>query len=249
MAAAIMLCISHGIYKYRLPVGKEWRQVAVYGLLNITIYLGCYVIAMQTLTAGIGSLAIATNPVFISFISVFFLKKKLRAPLILALIICTAGVLCAAWPLFEQAHVTTRGLLIVVFSMMSYSVAAVYFSISKWSNLHLFTINGWQTLIGGTLLLPFTWYHYSEVANHFDSRFWIAVTWLAVPVSIVAVLLWLWLLKADSMKAGLWLFLCPVFGYIIAAIIMNDSISMYTLVGVLLVMIGLVLSQQNIWAK
>jgi drug/metabolite transporter (DMT)-like permease len=204
---------------------------------------------MQTLTAGIGALAIATNPVFISFISVFFLKKKLTAPLILALIICTAGVLCAAWPLFDQAQVTTRGLLIIVFSMLSYSVAAVYFSTAKWNNLHLFTINGWQTFIGGVLLLPFTWFYYSGTDNHFDTRFWAAVTWLAVPVSIAGALLWLWLLKADSIKAGMWLFLCPVFGFIIAAIIMNDTISIYTLAGILLVMIGLLLSQQNIWAK
>jgi len=46
--------------------------LAVYGLLNISIYLGMYVIAMQTITAGIGSLAVASNPVFISFLSVFF---------------------------------------------------------------------------------------------------------------------------------------------------------------------------------
>ncbi len=170
-------------------------------------------------------------------------------PLIFSLVICTAGVLCAAWPLFEQAQVTTRGLLIVVFSMLSYSVAAVYFSSARWNNLHLFTINGWQTFIGGLLLVPFTWYYYSGVANHFDLKFWAAVTWLAVPVSIVAVLLWLRLLKTDSIKAGMWLFLCPVFGYMIAAVIMKDTITMYTLVGVLLVMIGLLMSQQNIWAK
>ncbi len=244
-----MLFISHGIYKHRLPVGKEWKQVAVYGLLNITIYLGSYIVAMQTLTAGIGALAIGTNPVFISFLSVFFLKKKLTMPVILALFICTVGVLCAAWPLFEQAQVTARGLLILVFSMLSYSVSAVYFTTSKWNSLHLFTINGWQTFIGGILLLPFTWYYFTSMNNHFDTKFWVAVLWLAIPVSIVAVLIWLWLLKADSVKAGMWLFLCPLFGFIIAALIMNDSISVYTIVGVMLVMIGLFLSQQNIWAK
>ena len=155
-AAVIMLFIAHVLQKQRLPAGKEWQQIAIYGLLNITIYLGCYVIAMQTVTAGIGALAVATNPVFISFLSVFFLKKKLSLPVIISIIICTAGVVCAAWPLFEGAEVTTKGLLILLFSMLSYSVAAIYFSSGQWNGLSLFTINGWQTLLGGLFLLPFT---------------------------------------------------------------------------------------------
>ena len=68
IAAIIMLLIAHGIQKNRLPRPQEWKQIAVYGLLNITIYLGLYVVAMQTITAGIGALAVATNPVFISFL-------------------------------------------------------------------------------------------------------------------------------------------------------------------------------------
>src|SRR5690606_22097963 len=153
LGAVIMLFIAHGIKRFRLPQRTEWKQIAVYGLLNITIYLGLYVIAMQTVSAGIGSLAIATNPVYISFLSVFFLKKELSGAVILAIIICMIGVVFAAWPLFEDATVTTSGLLILLFSMLSYSVGAIYFSSKHWDGLSLFTINGWQTLLGGLFLL------------------------------------------------------------------------------------------------
>ena len=244
-AAAIMLLIAHVFQKKRLPAGKEWKQIAIYGLLNITIYLGCYVIAMQTVTAGIGALAVATNPVFISFISVFFLKKKLTGPLIISIIVCTAGVICAAWPLFENAEVTTKGLLILLFSMLSYSVAAIYFSSRQWNGLSLFAINGWQTLLGGLFLLPFTLIFYKASANHFDKTFWLAVGWLAIPVSIFAVQLWLWLLQVNAVRAGLWLFLCPLFGFTFAAWWMRDAISVYTIAGVLLVIAGLGLSKIN----
>lgn len=243
MAAAIMLVIAHLLRAQRLPRGREWKQVAIYGALNITIYLGCYVVAMQTVTAGIGALAVATNPVFISFLSVFFLKKRLTGAVILSIIICTGGVVCAAWPLFGDAAVTTRGLLILLFSMISYSAAAIYFSAKEWNGLSLFTINGWQTLLGGLFLLPFTLFFYKEGANHFDQTFWAAAGWLAIPVSIFAVQLWLWLLRADTVRAGLWLFLCPVFGFIFAAWWMKDKISIYTVTGVLLVTAGLLMSK------
>ena len=245
VASAIMLFLSHAVSRHRLPSGKEWMQLTVYGLLNITIYLGCYVIAMQTVTAGIGALAVATNPVFISFLSVFFLHKKLTTSILLALIICTAGVVCAAWPLFSAAVVTTQGLLILLFSMLSYSVGAIYFSAKEWSGLHLFTINGWQTLIGGVLLLPVALCFYKGEANHFDKTFWTSVLWLAIPVSIVAVQLWLWLLQTNAIKAGLWLFLCPLFGFVFAAWLTKDRISLYTFIGVALVIAGLLISQKE----
>jgi probable blue pigment (indigoidine) exporter len=245
LAAAIMLFIAHIIKRQRFPVGKEWTQIAIYGLLNITIYLGCYVIAMQTITAGIGSLAVATNPVIISFLSVFFLKKKLTLSLILSLLVCSAGVVCAAWPLFGSASVTTNGLLILFFSMFSYSIAAIYFSSKNWNGLSLFTINGWQTFLGGLFLLPVMLFFYKGEQNQYTTTFWLSVAWLAIPVSIIAVQLWLWLLNINPVRAGLWLFLCPLFGFIFAAWWMNDEISVFTLIGVALVIAGLLLSKIN----
>lgn len=244
VAAFIMLIYSHFIKHYALPKGKQWRAIAIYGLLNITIYLGCYVVAMMEVTASIGALATATNPVFISLMSVFFLKKKLSPNIILSLVICMAGVVCAAWPLLGYATVTLKGLLILLVSMVSYSLGAIYVSRQKWNNLPLITINGWQTLIGGTLLLPFCIYFYSEEQNTFNFEFWSGVIWLAVPVSIFAAQLWLWLLKTNPVKAGFWLFLCPLFGALIAAWLLNEAITIFMLAGIVLVIIGLLFARK-----
>lgn len=240
-----MLLFAHVLSKQDLPKGKEWGQILIYGLLNITIYLGCYVIAMQHVTAGVGALAIATNPLFISFSSLFFLKKKLKSEVFVALLLGTLGVLIASWPLLKDASVTIPGLILLLFSMISYSVGAIYFSVKKWNNLSIVTINGWQTMIGGIFLLPFTLYEFRIKSNHFDLKFWGGTLWLAIFVSIFAIQLWLWLLKKNAVKAGLWLFLCPTFGFAIASVILNDVISGYTVVGVVLVMIGLFLSQRE----
>ncbi len=243
MAALIMLLIAHLLMREKLPSGKQWQQIAIYGLLNITIYLGLYVVAMKTVSAGIGSLSTAINPVFMSVMSVFFLNKKLTATIILALLICSAGVVCAAWPLFGEAYVTPGGLVILFFSMLSYSIAAIYFSSKKWDGLHLFTINGWQTLLGGIFLLPITLFYYQPDLNHFNQSFWQSVGWLAIPVSIVAVQIWLWLLKTDAVRAGLWLFLCPVFGFAYASWLLKEPLGIYTIIGVVLVLVGLLLSR------
>lgn len=249
VAGAIMLFLAHISRRQKLPQGVEWKQIIIYGMLNITIYLGCYVVAMQNVTAGVGALAIATNPLFISFSSLFFLKKKLKPDVFIALFLGTAGVVCASWPLLHNASVTISGLALLLFSMVSYSMGAIYFAAKKWNNLSILTINGWQTTIGGLLLLPFTIFEYKSTQNHYDLQFWGGTVWLAIFVSIFAIQLWLWLLQKNTVKAGLWLFLCPVFGFAIAAPVLHDPISGYTVVGVMLVMIGLFLSQREAKVK
>ncbi len=245
LAAVLMLAYAHLIKRYRLPKGREWLQIAVYGTLNIAVYLGLYVIAMQEVTAGIGALAVAVNPVIMSVMAVFLLGKKLESKIILSLFICLAGVFCTAWPLLGHAVVTTRGLTILLASMFSYSLAAIYFSSKKWDGLNLFTINGWQTLIGGLVLLPFLIAFYDPAKNNFNASFWLSVSWLAIPVSIGAVQLWLWLTRSDTIKAGLWLFLCPLFGFTIAALLVGERVGIYTIGGIILVLAGLFVSRQG----
>lgn len=245
IAGFIMLFLSHAILKNRLPQRNEWKQLAVYGLLNISIYLGLYVIAMQQISAGLGSLSTGTNPVFISVIGALWFKEKMQRSTIFSLVLCMAGVVIAAYPLLLNSYATPAGLVILIISMVSYSVAALYFSNNKWNNLHMLTINGWQTLIGGVFLVPFLFIFYDKSKNLYDIKWMGSVLWLAIPVSIGAVQLWLYLLKDNPVKAAFWLFLCPVFGFIIAAIVLKEPISIYTLTGVLFVIAGLYIVQKK----
>ena len=242
LASVIMLFISHVLLQNKLPTAKQWKQLAVYGLLNITVYLGLYVVAMKEVTASIGALTVAASPVFISVLSMFVLKKPLNTRTLLALLVCILGFVVVAWPLFSETSVTVRGLIVLILSMFSYSLGTVYFASKNWTDLHLLTINGWQTFLGGVFLSPFLLATFKSEANTFGAGFWLGTGWLAVPVSIGAVMLWLKLIQQDAVKAGLWLFLCPIFGIIIAALLVGDTISLFTIAGVAMVLAGLALS-------
>lgn len=239
IAGAIMLFISHLVMRNRMPAKKEWIQISIYGVLNISFYLGLYVIAMQQVSAGLGSLAVATNPVFIALISAIWLSHKIKIQNILSLILCFVGVILASYPLLQNSYVTLTGILILLASMIAYSLGTVYFSRTNWNGLHIVTINGWQTIIGGFFLLPVLVATYRPNQNIFDTQFWISVSWLAVPVSVGAIQFWLYLLENNAIKASYWLFSCPIFGFIIAHFMMNDPINTYTFLGVAFVISGL----------
>jgi len=239
IGGSIMLFLTHVVLRKRLPQGREWKQLTIYGLLNISLYLGLYVIAMQNVSAGLGSLATAVSPVMIAIIASIFLKYKVGFNSIISMLICFLGVVIVAYPLILTGLTTYEGAILLTLSMLSYSIGTLYYARTKWNNLHILTINGWQTIIGGVILSPVLVPTYKSELNNYNFEFWQSVIWLAIPVSIISVLLWLYLLKENPVKASYYLFLCPIFGFFIAKVFVNEPISLYTVIGVIMVIIGL----------
>ncbi len=243
--AGIILLIFSRLLGRKTKFSKvEFRQLIIYGFLNVTLYLGAFVWAIKHVSAGIGSLATATNPLFITVLSSIFLGKKSNLTNWAGLFLGMAGVFLATYPLLQKAYADTLGLFLIFGSMLSYSIGTVYYSNHSW-NLDRLPINGWQVLFGGIMLLPFTLFYYDGKLNNFDSTFWLSSIWLIVPVSIGAVQLWLYLLSINPVKASLWLFLCPIFGFIYAYFLLKEPISWHTLAGTGLVIFGLFIGQSE----
>lgn len=243
MAGALLLIAGHGVMKYAFPKGKEWWHITVFGAFNTALYLGIFILALKYVAAGITTMAIALNPLMIGILSALVMKRKVLLREWISILIGMVGVGIATWPLLQSGHSTLGGVLLIILCMLMYSIGSVYYASIKWQ-LQRIAINGWQVLLGGLMLLPFAWWLHEDV-NHFDARFWLSVTWLIVPVSIVAVQLWLRLLKDDAVRASLWLFLCPVFGFTYATFLLHEPFTFHTAIGAVLVMVALYIGQRK----
>lgn len=241
IAGAALLGYAYIFQKNPLPKNREWVELSIFGLLNTSLYLGFFILAMKQVSAGIGSLSTATNPLIISILSAIVLRRKVKKMEWFAIVFGMAGVGLATYPLLQNSFATVQGLLILLASMICYSIGTIYYSEVKWK-LSRTVINGWQVLIGGIIILPFTLY-FHEKPNHFDLTFWLSEFWLIIPVSIISVQLWLYLLKIDAVKASLWLFLCPIFGFTYASVLLDEPITLYTFAGTAFVVLGLYLGQ------
>lgn len=249
VAGTLMLGYAYGLRRGNpLPQGIEWRQIALFSLLNTTIYLGAFVLALKQVSAGIGSLSTATNPLFITLLSAVWLRRPLRWFEGIGLLLGLSGVAIATYPLLQNSHATVSGLLILLGGMISVSAATVYYARIEW-RLPSVVINGWQVLLGGFMLLPVTLLTADFSATHWDLRFWASLGWLIVPVSVIALQLWFYLVRQDAVQASLWLFLCPIFGFVYSAWLLNEPITHYTVAGTVLVIAGLYLAQRNKFAS
>src|SRR5690242_5685026 len=79
-AGGLMLVYAYGFRpgKNSHPKGVEWKHLLIFSLLNTTIYLGAFVLALKEVSAGIGSLSVATNPLFITLLSAVWLRRPLQ---------------------------------------------------------------------------------------------------------------------------------------------------------------------------
>lgn len=241
IAGIILLVVAHLINKDSFPKGKEWWHITVFGLFNTALYLGIFILALKYVAAGITTMAIALNPLMISILSSVIMKRKVLFREWISILIGMVGVGIATFPLLQSGHSTLGGVLLIILCMLMYSIGSVYYASVKWK-LQRITINGWQVFIGGIMLLPFALLLHQDI-NNFNLRFWLSLTWLIIPVSIVAVQLWLRLLKDDAVRASLWLFLCPVFGFAYATFLLDEPFTIYTAIGAILVVAALYLGQ------
>lgn len=229
---------------FRLPRGNEWRHLALFGFLNTTLYLGLYVYALRYTAAGIGSLAVSTNPLLIIVMSAWWMGRKPSGAELLGVLLGMVGVGVATYPLLRDSYTTPGGVVLLMISMLAVSVASVYYATIHWKLPNLL-INGWQVTIGCLLLLPFTGAISDFSAIQWDQRFWWSVLWLSLAVSVGALLCWFYLLRIDTVRASLWLFLCPLFGFFYAWWLMGEPITAYTYLGTALVIGGLYMAQRK----
>lgn len=243
LAGAILLGYVVIARKWQMPTKKEWLQLTIFGAFNTTLYLGIFIIALGDVAAGITALMIALNPLLISVLSAILMKRPVALREWMSIVLGMTGVSIATYPLLENGYATVSGVVLLILSMLTYSIGAVYYASVKWT-MSRSVINGWQVLIGGLLLLPFTLL-FEGGGTNYDTRFGLSIGWLIIPVSIGAVQLWLYLLKEDAVKASLWLFVCPIFGLLYSTWLLDEPFTFYTAGGAALVLVSLYVGQQK----
>ncbi len=244
IAAALLLLLVHGIQKSAMPRREDWRPLLLYGFLNNTIYMSLFIYGLKNVSAGISTLSLALNPLIISILSSFWFKKEIKNSIWIGLFLGIIGVATATFPLLQKAVVNPIGMSFLLASMLCYSIGTVFFANKTWT-LPKLVINTWQIFFGALLMLPITFLFSAAPYENYNMQYWAAIFWLTIPVTIIAVQLWLNLLSIDAVKASLWLFVCPIFGFIYAYFILGEPVSLYTLAGTCLVLGGLYLGQKK----
>ena len=193
----------------------------------------------------VSSAIIATIPLFTPIATFFFLKEKLTPWNIAGFIISFFGVIFMLLNKNLELTVSVKG---VIFLFSAVIVAVAYsISLRKLTLLYKpLTITFVQNVIGMIYFIPMVFImEKSTPSNIMEiSHYIVPLLSLGVFASSISYTLWAFAFsKLGAAKANIYSNLIPVFTAIFSCIIIGESLNIQKILGILLVIGGLILSQ------
>jgi drug/metabolite transporter (DMT)-like permease len=112
------------------------------------------------------------------------------------------------------------------------------------SDVSPFGFFGFSVAFGVIVLLPIAvWEQGGVVLPHWRAEVWLVVAYIAIFPSILAYLFWnRGVAEIGAPTAGLFIYLIPVFGLLLAILFLNETVHGYHLAGILLIAAGILLA-------
>ncbi len=230
--------------RFPLPEGgAQWAGLFSLGLTGVFLYNFVFLTGLSWTSATNGSLIVAFNPLLTAVLSAWWLKERIRP-------VQAGGLLLA---LLGVGVVITRGSITVIRSlsfnpgdllMLGAPLAWALYTIAGKKVLRCFTplvATAYASLIGTVLLLPAAALEGSLLSgvHRLTVYGWISVLQLSLLGTVVGFVWWyegVELLGAS--RAAVFVNLVPLFGVLLSALILSESLVASQLTGGILVVLG-----------
>ena len=221
---------------WRLTPG-QWRATVVFGLCQNALYLGLNFVAMQTVEASLASIIASTMPLAVGLAGWVIFRERLSALGVLGLCAGAGGVVLIMGARM-QAGADFYGIALCFIAVASLTVATLMVRGAS-SGGNLLMIVGLQMLVGaGFLVIPGLMFDQSEVT--WSVKLVLAFSYTVLMPGLVATFIWFWLVqRIGAVKAATFHFLNPFFGVLIAAVLLGETLSVWDIVGVVIIMAGI----------
>jgi drug/metabolite transporter (DMT)-like permease len=228
----------------RSPTGRQWRSVFLLALLIFVFDYGLLFWAEQRVPSGIAAVMLATIPAFMALSEIILLRTQrltLRLGFALSIGIVGVAALMSRSLNLGGAPIDTAGAAALIFASMSWSVAAALTRKLPLPPSKVMT-SGAEMLAGGVLLAlaaaalgEFHGFHPSAVSR----GAWLALLYLILPGSIIGFTAYVWLLHHESpTKVGTYAYVNPVVAVLVGYFLGGEMLGLRTILGTLLVLIG-----------
>jgi drug/metabolite transporter (DMT)-like permease len=233
-----------------LPIAREWRTIlrswkvlAVLGVLGVGAFNTLSYTGLKYTTATNGVLLNSVIPILIIAINVVFLRERLHRRQAAGVAASLAGVLLIVARGELDALMGLRlnpGDLWVLAAMLSW---AVYTVCLRWRPRELSSraFTGSLIAVGVAVLLPiFAWDYGAGHRTQWSLVTGAAVAYFAIFPSVLAYFFWnAAVARVGAERAGTFLYLMPVFGAVLAWLVLDESLDWYHYGGAILIFSGL----------
>jgi drug/metabolite transporter (DMT)-like permease len=246
--AAPLLLITTYLWKgreiFRFDL-KDLGTFVIMALTGVTLQYVMQVSAQAYTTATNASLLINASVFFIIFLSAVFLKEKLTGWRIIGSVVgfIGAALLVSKGSLSFDLGGHTLGDILIIACAFLWAVYSIYGKKIA-SKYHPLTVLNYVFAIGAIGLIPFYFLtpHVSVVEIPADAV--ASIVFLALFCSIIAYLVYnVALERMNASTVALYIYFVPLSTIVLAWLILNETITMATLGGGLMVLLGMYLAE------
>ncbi|MEW6404122.1 MAG: DMT family transporter [Chloroflexota bacterium] len=229
--------------QFALPAKNEWAYFALLGFLGITFHQWLQSNALQTSEASTTAWIVATTPVFMALLGWLVLREGLSA-------IKTGGILLAA---LGVLLVVTDGDLLSITrgSFGAPGDVLILISSVNWTVFSVISRRGLQSHPAARMMffvMTLGWLFTSILfisgtsmneIPHLTLNGWLAIGFLGIFCSGLAYIAWYDALQVlSTAQTGVFLYIEPLVAVVVAAVILNERITLASLLGGGIILFG-----------
>ena len=218
---------------------KDMPYIAILAFMGIPLEFLLQVTSLAYTTATCFTLIFSLSPFFIIFASAVLIKEKITKHKAIGALIGFIGV----------SFIITNGSLAVPTNLLGDAVAimanivwALYTVLGKPINekYSALTVLNYTFIFGALEMLPFYLVSPGLSPLEFTGSTWITMIFLTIFCSLIAFLLYNYgTEKLPASIAGMFIYIQPLSGVALAAIVLGESITIYTIFGTFLIIYGI----------
>ena len=243
IAGLIAVSIAYFLGQRAKFTHKQWLAIILFGLCQNAIYLGFFFMAMAKIEASVASIIASSMPLLVAFVLVTVFKEKLSILGYSGLIIGFLGVVLIMSSRLSNG-IDIVGIIQCVLGVLALTIATLSVK-SASTGGNLFMVVGLQMLVGSAALsIPAFALETWDVV--WDKKVILAFAYTIVVPGIIATYIWFLLVeRIGATKAATFHFLNPFFGVAIAAMLLDEKLSYYDMIGVVIIMLGIFAVQRS----
>ena len=232
-----------------IPTLRQFIGLAALGFTGVFAYNLLLLSGLETVSSSRSSVIVATNPVFITLMSVIFLGDRLTRRKLAGIGLCVSGAIFVA----SHGNLSTltdfspgdMAIVICAICWASYSVIGKHV-LNSLSPLVSVT---YASFLGLLMLFPMVVYNGGfQAVRSFDTSIWLAILYMGIFGTVCAFLFYYQgIISIGVVRAGAFINLIPISTIILALFILNEDIDASIIIGTILTLSGIFLvnSQQK----
>jgi drug/metabolite transporter (DMT)-like permease len=225
------------------PSAADARAVLVGGVGIVAVHNGLLFLGQARVTGAVGAVVLATVPIWSVAFAVAFLDTARPTPSrVVGILLGAVGVAVLAVPAPGKVDSPDPiGVVLLTASAMAFALAAVGLR-RETPRLGVAARQGWMMLLGGPILHAASLLAGETQAVAVSTRFAVAFTYLVLAAGVVGYLLYFALLdRLGPVEINLVGYVAPVFAALVGWLLLDDAISLQTVLGFAVIAVGFAL--------